>query len=119
VAARPGIKSDRNGRRPPRQPLLPGKLSCAGDRLELADCRRYLTILEWRLFFSGLRNRPRVWSKENGTPSASQSPLMQINADAVCLVRTQFTHIREVAVLPNLALQLRLVHVMQPVAACA
>jgi hypothetical protein len=24
-------------RRPPRQPLLPGKLRCAGDRLELAD----------------------------------------------------------------------------------
>jgi hypothetical protein len=59
----------------------------------LADSRRYLTIFEWRLFLSGLRNRPQLWLKENGDSARSQSLLMQINADTVCLVRTQFWQI--------------------------
>jgi len=36
----------------------------------MADYRRYLIIIEWQLFLSGLRNRLQVWSKENGTPAA-------------------------------------------------
>jgi hypothetical protein len=38
------------------------------ERPLVADSRRYLTFFEWRLFLSGLRNRPQLWLKENGTP---------------------------------------------------
>jgi hypothetical protein len=63
-------------------------------RLQLADCHRYLTILEWRIFFSGLRNRSQEWFEGERDSVCIQSPLMQINANAVCLVRTQFQQIR-------------------------
>jgi hypothetical protein len=43
--------------------------------------------------FRGCCNRPQLWLKENGDSARSQSPLMQINADTVCLVRTQFWQI--------------------------
>ena len=36
----------------------------------MADYRRYLIIIEWRLVPSGLRNRPQVLSEENGTQAA-------------------------------------------------
>jgi hypothetical protein len=57
----------------------------------MADCCRYLTIFEWRLFFSRLRNRQQIEGERDSV--RTQSPLMQINVDTVCMVRTQFEHL--------------------------
>jgi hypothetical protein len=53
------------------KPVIPDVSIRGYERPEMADCRPYLTIFEWRLFLLGLRYRPQLWSKENGTPSAS------------------------------------------------
>jgi hypothetical protein len=55
----------------------------------LVDCRRCLRILEWRLDFSAAQV---VASMAEGQQASVpiQSLLMQINADAACLVRTRF-----------------------------
>jgi hypothetical protein len=42
--------------------------AASGDRPLVADCRRYLAILEWRLFILGLQSRPQICLKENRTP---------------------------------------------------
>ena len=39
------------------------------DGLLLADCRRCLRNLEWRLLIFRLRKRPQAWQKDNGWPS--------------------------------------------------
>jgi hypothetical protein len=35
----------------------------------VADCRRCLRIIQWRLLIFRLRKRPQVWPKDNGRPS--------------------------------------------------
>jgi hypothetical protein len=56
----------------------------------MADCRRCLRILEWRLFdFSSAQAAASMAEGQPGS-ARTQSLLMQINADAVCLVRSQF-----------------------------
>src|SRR5947199_1953267 len=56
---------------------------------KVADCRRYLTVFEWPLLFG--RPTGRKLSAEGAPGSVHiQSSVMQINADTVCLVRTQF-----------------------------
>jgi hypothetical protein len=64
------------------------------DRPVVADCRRCLRILEWRLLIFRLRKGPQVWPKDNKASVPIESLLTQINADAVCLVRTQFQQLR-------------------------
>jgi hypothetical protein len=65
-------------------------LSPSGLRLQLVDCRLCLRILVWRLLIFRLRKRPKVLAEGQHASVPIQSLLMQINADAASLVRTQF-----------------------------
>jgi hypothetical protein len=64
-------------------------MRCEGDRLELADCR-CLTILEWRLLVVLAAQTAASMAEGQQAFVPIQSLPMQINADAVCLVRTEF-----------------------------
>lgn len=68
---------------------------------EVADCRRCLRILEWQLLIFRLRQTTRKYAEGQKPSVPNQSPLLQINADAVCLVRTQFQQLITMA-LPTL-----------------
>ena len=54
------------------------------------DCRRCLTILEWRLLIFLAAQTAASMAEGQQAFVPIQSLPMQINADAVCLVRTQF-----------------------------
>jgi hypothetical protein len=64
------------------------------DRLQVADCRRCLRIFEWRLLIFCLRKQAASMAEGQQAPVPIESLLMQINADAFCLVRTQFQQIK-------------------------
>jgi hypothetical protein len=68
-------------------------LTTANERLLVADRRRFPGILEWPVLILGLRNRSQLSLTENGGSGGIQSPPMQINADCVCLIRTQLQQI--------------------------
>ena len=75
------------------RPLRVGRL--------LADCRRCLRILERRLLIFRLAQAAVSVAEGQQASVPIQSLLMQINADAVCLVRTQFQQLITMA-LPTL-----------------
>jgi hypothetical protein len=63
------------------------------ERLRLADFRRCLRMHEWLLllFLAAQAAASKAEGQQASIPIYSL--LMQINADAVCLVRTQFQHV--------------------------
>src|ERR1700674_2131846 len=71
----------------------------------MADYRRCLRILEWRLLIFRLAQAAASMAEGQQTSVPIQSLLMQIDADAVCLVRTQFQQLITMA-LPTLGSRL-------------
>src|ERR1700674_3011284 len=59
----------------------------------MADYRRCLRILEWRLLIFRLAQAAASMAEGQQASVPIQSLLMQIDADVVCLVRTQFQHL--------------------------